>query len=244
MVEYREGIFVGYRYYDKKKMNVLFPFGYGLSYTTFEYSNLTVDKESMKDTDTMTVTVDVTNTGKMTGKEVVQLYVADKESTVIRPVKELRDFAKVELAPGETKTVSFTLDKRAFAYYSVRIHDWHVETGEFDILIGKSSRDIVLSKTVTVESTVKIPFVYTTDTTIGDVMADPRAMEIVKPLLEKGIFGSEKKEEDGEAAAEAISNEMAAAMLKYMPLRGPVSFGGHVSMRDIQKIVDKLNSLE
>ena len=129
VVEYREGIFVGYRYYDKKKMDVLFPFGFGLSYTTFEYSNLMVDKESMKDTDTLTVTVDVTNTGSMAGKEVVQLYVADKESTVIRPVKELRDFAKVELAPGETKTVSFTLDKRAFAYYSVRIHDWHVETG-------------------------------------------------------------------------------------------------------------------
>ena len=244
MVEYREGIFVGYRYYDKKKMDVLFPFGFGLSYTTFAYSNLTVDKESMKDTDTMTVTVDVTNTGSTAGKEVVQLYIADKESTVIRPVKELRDFAKVELAPGETKTVTFTLDKRAFAYYSVRIHDWHVETGEFDILIGKSSRDIVLSKTVTVESTEKIPFVYTTDTTMGDVMADPRALEIVKPLLEKGIFGGEKKEEESEAAAEAISDEMNAAMLKYMPLRGPVSFGGHVSMRDIQKLVDKLNSLE
>lgn len=244
VVEYREGIFVGYRYYDKKKMDVLFPFGFGLSYTTFAYSNLTVDKESMKDTDTMTVTVDVTNTGSTAGKEVVQLYIADKESTVIRPVKELRDFAKVELAPGETKTVMFTLDKRAFAYYSVRIHDWHVETGEFDILIGKSSRDIVLSKTVTVESTEKIPFVYTTDTTMGDVMADPRALEIVKPLLEKGIFGGEKKEEESEAAAEAISDEMNAAMLKYMPLRGPVSFGGHVSMRDIQKLVDKLNSLE
>ncbi|MCI8774679.1 MAG: glycosyl hydrolase [Lachnospiraceae bacterium] len=244
MVEYREGIFVGYRYYDKKKMDVLFPFGYGLSYTTFEYANLTVDKENMKDTDTLTVKVDVTNTGSMTGKEVVQLYVADKESTVIRPVKELRDFAKVELAPGETKTVTFTLDKRAFAYYSVRIHDWHVETGEFDILIGKSSRDIVLGKTVTVESTVKLPFVYTTDTTMGDVMADPKAWEIVKPLVEKGIFGSEKKEEDGDAAAEAISDEMNAAMVKYMPLRGPVSFGGNVSMRDIQKLVDKLNSLE
>ena len=79
---------------------------------------------------------------------------------------------------------------------------------------------------------------------MGDVMADPRALEIVKPLLEKGIFGGEKKEEESEAAAEAISDEMNAAMLKYMPLRGPVSFGGHVSMRDIQKLVDKLNSLE
>ena len=243
MVEYREGIFVGYRYYDKKKMDVLFPFGYGLSYTTFEYSNLTVDKEQIKDTDTMRVSVDVTNTGAMVGKEVVQLYVADKESTVIRPVKELRDFAKVELKPGETKTVTFTLDKRAFAYYSVNIHDWHVETGEFDIMIGKSSRDIVLTKTVTVESTVKLPFVYTTDTTMGDVMKDPRAWKIVRESLSMGMIGGQD-DSQSEAANEAISDEMADAGMLYSPLRGPVSFGGHVSMADIQAIVDKLNALD
>ena len=245
MVEYREGIFVGYRYYDKKKMDVLFPFGYGLSYTTFAYSNLKVDKESMKDTDTMAVSVDVTNTGKMAGKEVVQLYVADKESTVIRPIKELRDFAKVELAPGETKTVSFTLGKRAFAYYSVKLHDWHVETGEFDIMIGQSSRDIVLTKTVTVESTVKLPFVYTTDTTMGDVMKDPRAVEIVKILIEKqDLFESENSDSESGVASEAISDEMNAAMAQYMPLRGSVNFGGKVTMADVQALVDKLNALE
>lgn len=244
MVEYREGIFVGYRYYDKKKMDVLFPFGYGLSYTTFMYSNLTVDKEQMKDTDTLRVTVDVTNTGSVAGKEVVQLYVADRESTVIRPVKELRDFAKVELAPGETKTVTFTLDRRAFAYYSVRIHDWYVETGAFDIMIGKSSRDIVLTKTVTVESTVKLPFVYTTDTTIGDVKKDPKAWEIVKGIMSKGLFGEEQGNSEGESAAEAMSQEMNDAMIEYMPLRGPISFGGNVTMADVQALVDKLNSLE
>lgn len=244
IVEYREGIFVGYRYYDKKKMDVLFPFGYGLSYTTFAYSNLTVDKEQMKDTDTLHVTVDVTNTGDVAGKEVVQLYVADKESTVIRPVKELRDFAKVELAPGEMKTVAFTLDKRAFAYYSVRIHDWHVETGEFDIMIGKSSRDIELTKTVTVESTVKLPFVYTTDTTLGDVKKDPKAWEIVKGLMSKGLFGEEQGNSEGAAAAEAMSEEMNEAMIEYMPLRGPISFGGQVTMADVQALVDKLNALE
>ncbi len=244
MVEYREGIFVGYRYYDKKKMEVRFPFGYGLSYTTFEYSNLTVDKEKMKDTDKMKVSVDVTNTGGMAGKEVVQLYVADKESTVIRPVKELRDFAKVELDPGETKTVTFTLDKRAFAYYSVNIHDWHVETGEFDILIGKSSRDIVLTKTVTVESTVKLPFVYTTDTTMGDVAKNPKAWEIVNKFLKETSVSLVSENSDSEAASEAISAEMDAAFQQYLPLRGPVSFGGRVSMADIQAIVDKLNALE
>lgn len=244
MVEYREGIFVGYRYYDKKKMDVLFPFGYGLSYTTFDYSNLRVDKKKFKDTDTVTVTVDVTNTGKMAGKEVVQLYVADKESTVIRPEKELRNFAKVELMPGETKTVSFTLGKRAFAYYNTTIHDWHVETGEFAIQIGRSSRDIVLQEMVTVESTVKIPFVYTTDTTLGDVMKNPKAYEIVKSLFEKSLFDTDSAEERSEAASEAISDDMNEAMLIYTPLRGPVSFGGEVSMEDIQKLVDKMNALE
>lgn len=245
VAEYREGIFVGYRYYDKKKMDVLFPFGFGLSYTTFSYDNLAVDKERMKDTDILTVSVNITNTGSMAGKEVVQLYVEDKESTVIRPVKELRDFAKVELEPGETKTVTFVLDKRAFAYYNVKIHDWHVETGEFTILIGKSSRDIVLKKTVTVESTVKIPMVYTTDTTMGDVMDDPRAWEIVKTLANKGLFAAESEEgEGGSAAAEAISDEMTRAMIQYMPLRGPVSFQGGVSMAEVQAVVDKLNALE
>ena len=243
-VEYREGIFVGYRYYDKKKMDVMFPFGHGLSYTTFDYSNLRTDKDAIKDTDTIEVSVDVKNTGSMAGKEVVQLYVADKESTVIRPVKELKGFEKVELAPGETKTVTFTLDKRAFAYYSVKVQDWHVETGAFDIMIGRSSRDIVLTKEVTVESTVKIPFVYTTDTTMGDVLSDPRTKEIVKDLLKLDIFGGAPENAESDVANEAISNEMSAAMAKFTPLRCALSFGGDMNMADIQEIVDKLNALE
>ena len=244
MVEYREGIFVGYRYYDKKKMDVLFPFGHGLSYMTFEYSNLKVDKEEMKDTDTMRVSVDVTNTGSVAGKEVVQLYVADRESTVIRPVKELRGFEKVELAPGETKTVEFILEQRAFAYYSVRIHDWHVETGEFDIMVGKSSQDIVLTKTVKVESTVKLPFVYTTDTTMGDVSKDPRALAIVQEVTKGGMFGDRPQEPESSVASEAISEEMNAAMFEYMPLRGMISFTGSATMADVQALVDRLNALD
>lgn len=246
MVEYREGIFVGYRYYDKKKMEVLFPFGHGLSYTTFEYSNLRTDRASMKDTDVMEVSVDIKNTGKTTGKEVVQLYVADKESTVIRPVKELKGFEKVELAPGETKTVTFRLDKRAFAYYSVRIHDWYVESGAFEIMIGASSADIRVTKEVIVESTVKIPFVYTTDTTMGDVLKDPRAREIVKELLKMDIFGGQQDKAESDAANEAISAEMSEAMAGFMPLRGALSFGGNgnINMADIHEIVEKLNALE
>lgn len=244
MVEYREGIFVGYRYYEKKKMKVLFPFGHGLSYTTFAYSNLRTDKDFMKDTETMEVSVDIENTGSMAGREVVQLYIADKESTVIRPIKELKGFEKVELAPGEKKTVIFRLDKRAFAYYSVKIHDWHVETGAFDIMIGASSADIRLTKEVSIESTVKIPVVYTTDTTMGDVLKDPRAREIVKDLFKIGIFAGAEAKDKGDAADEAISDDMSDAMAKFVPLRGALSFGGDMNMADIQEIVDKLNAME
>lgn len=153
--EHREGIYLGYRYYDKAKKDVLFPFGYGLSYTSFKYSALKVSKKKIKDTDTLTVSFKVKNTGDVAGAEVCQLYVADKESTIFRPEKELKGFEKVFLEAGEEKTVKIELDKRAFAFFNVNINDWCVETGEFDILVGSSSRDIILTSTVTVESTVE-----------------------------------------------------------------------------------------
>lgn len=241
-VEYREGIFVGYRYYDKKKMDVLFPFGHGLSYTTFAYSNLTLSKERIKDTDLLTVSVDVTNTGAVAGKEVVQLYVADKESTVIRPEKELREFAKVDIIPGETKTVTFTLGKRAFAYYNTQIHDWHVETGEFDILIGQSSRNIVASKTVFVESTVKLPVHYTVNSVVMDIMEDEEAMKIIRPITESSMF--QNNGGGGDAADQAITTEMVRAMFLNYPLRAALSFGeGEISQEQLLQIVDQLNAL-
>ncbi|MBO5495106.1 MAG: glycoside hydrolase family 3 C-terminal domain-containing protein [Eubacterium sp.] len=152
--EHRESVYIGYRYYDAAGKEVVFPFGYGLSYTTFEYSDIKVSADKIKDTDSVTVTFKLKNTGAVDGAEVVQLYVSDKESTIYRPVKELRAFDKVFLKAGEEKEVSFTLGKRAFAYYNVNINDWHVESGDFDILIGASSRDIRLTATVNVESTV------------------------------------------------------------------------------------------
>ena len=115
---YSEGVFVGYRYYTSKKQEVLFPFGYGLSYTTFTYSNLKLDQSAMTDQEVLTVSVDVENTGNRAGKEVVQIYVAPGESETARPVKELKAFDKIELAPGEKKTVVFELDARAFAYWN------------------------------------------------------------------------------------------------------------------------------
>ena len=243
--EYREGVFVGYRYYDKKKMDVLFPFGHGLSYTTFAFSSLKLGAESIKDTDTLTVTATVTNTGSRAGKAVAQLYVGDPESTVIRPVRELKGFAKVLLQPGESREVSFTLDKRSFAYWNEAIHDWHVETGEFTIEIGDSSRNLPLKAAVMVESTVRLPRHYTADSIYLDVMADPKAAEIMSAFMKKTmeIFGSEEENGKSEAANEAITEDMTLAMMKYMPLRGILSFGGAEAEGEMLKLLEQLNTL-
>ena len=204
-----------------------------------------LEKKQVNPAEDLKLSLTVQNTGNVSGTEVVQLYLRDEKASMTRPVKELQGFARVELAPGETKTVTFTLDKRAFAFYSVKLQDWYVETGAFDLMVGASSADIRLTKEVNVESTVKIPFVYTTDTTMGDVLRDPRAREIVKDLLGLDIFGGGQGTlSEGSAASEAISAEMNAAMAEFAPLRSAVSFGGDMNMADIQEIVEKLNALE
>lgn len=159
-VEYREGLYVGYRDYDTFGKDVLFPFGYGLSYTQFKYGDLVLSREAVNCNQTLTVSLPITNTGKRSGAEIVQLYVHDKDATIHRPDQELKGFDKVWLAQGETKTITFTLDKRSFAYYHVDQADWHVETGQFEIRIGRSSREIVRRATVYVnssESKVAVP---------------------------------------------------------------------------------------
>lgn len=241
VVEYREGVFVGYRYYDKKKMDVLFPFGYGLSYTAFDYSNITLDKKSMKDTEILTVSVDITNTGKVTGKEIVQLYVSDEESTTIRPIKELKGFEKTELAPGETKTVTFCLNDRAFAYYNTQIQDFHVETGNFKILIGSSSRDIRLETEVYVESTRPIPKKYHLNTTFGDISKDPEAEKVLAPLYAACTMIDACDTNSAEGLGTS-SKAMQDAMMQYMPLRALVSFqDGTIDFTKLQDILDQLN---
>lgn len=154
--EYRESIYVGYRYYDSADKDVLFPFGYGLSYTTFEYSDMEISSDAINDDESVTCTVKVKNTGDIAGGEIVQFYVKDIESTIFRPEKELKGFGKVFLEPGEEAAVSVTLDKRAFAYYNVIKKDWHVESGEFIIIAGASSRDIRHEVKVTVTSTDEV----------------------------------------------------------------------------------------
>ncbi len=182
-VHYGEGLFIGYRYFDAKDVEVLFPFGYGLSYTQFEYANPVLSAASFKDVDGLTVSVDVTNTGGVAGKEIVQLYVHDRSAGLVRPVKELKGFAKVELQPGETKTVSFALDFRSFAYYHPRYHRWITEDGEFDILLGASAADIRYTLTATLQSTLELPCIIDKESTIREWMTDPRGAAVLSPLF-------------------------------------------------------------
>ncbi|RPJ39504.1 MAG: glycosyl hydrolase, partial [Chloroflexi bacterium] len=183
-VRYGEGLFIGYRYYDAREVPVQFPFGFGLSYTTFEYSNPRVSASTFKDVDGVIVSVDVTNTGKMAGKETVQVYIHDPESSLVRPPKELKGFARVELQPGETRTVSIPLDFRAFAFYHPGYAQWVTESGAFTLLIGASSADIRCRQTVTLESTLRLPSLLNMESTMREWMADPCGKAVFGPMYQ------------------------------------------------------------
>jgi len=231
-VEYREGLFVGYRYYDAKEIEPLFPFGYGLSYTSFEYSDITIDKASMNDTETLNVSVKIKNTGKVAGKEIVQLYVHDIESSVSRPEKELKAFEKLVLQPGQEKTVSFELDKRAFAYYNKAIKDWYVESGDFEILVGKSSREILLSSRVKVNSTNEIKNTFTRNTTVKEVISDNVKRKLVETEL-KDVMKNFGVGDDLESGASLFMN---------LPLRALISFSpATFTEKKLEIILGKLN---
>jgi beta-glucosidase len=213
---YTEGIFVGYRYYDMKAMPVLFPFGYGLSYTTFAYSDLTVSKKTVGDDDTVTVKVKVTNTGMYDGKETVQLYIADGTGSAIRPPKELKGFTKLFIKAGDSAVAEFTLTKRSFAYFNTDLNDWYAASGDYDIMIGSSSRDIQLIDTIHFNTKVTIPFVVDENTTVGDLIADKRTAPIVSALMKQFMA---PLSEGSESSKEAITDEMIAQMMDSQPLR-------------------------
>lgn len=235
-VEYCEGIFVGYRYYDTKEMDVAFPFGYGLSYTTFAYSNLKLSMENPTEKDTVMVSADVTNTGKSAGKEVVQLYIRDLTGSAVRPEKELKGFEKVFLEPGETKTVTMELNKRSFAWYNTELHDWFAASGDYEILVGASSRDIRLTETLHLNSSQRLPMHVHMNTTLGDLLRNPETAEAAKKLIQKYLSG----EAGSEAASEAVSEEMTMAMTDSMPLRALMGFAG-VSRKELDSVIEKLN---
>lgn len=234
-VEYKEGVFVGYRYYDSKNMPVRFPFGHGLSYTTFALSNFKVNKKEINDTETLTVTVDVTNTGIMAGKEVVQLYVRDNTGAAIRPEKELKGFEAVSLEPNETKSVTMELNKRSFAWYQETIHDWYAATGSYTIMVGSSSREIQFEENIQITSSTQLPMIVDKDTTMGEIMNNPKTKDFVREQLISQVGNMS-------APADGSMDAMMEAMVKFMPIRTLRSFG-NLSNADMQQLIDTLNSL-
>ncbi len=186
-ITFGEGVFTGYRWYDSRDIEPHFPFGFGLSYTTFAYSDLKLGAESIRQGETLDVQVTVTNTGDRAGKEVVQLYVHEHESRFPRAVRELKDFAKVEIEPGESRVVTLHVAADDLAQWDTAVNGWVVNTGAFDVLVGSSSRDLHLQGTVQVESTSLPKKVYTRSSTMGDLMKIPAIEQIVRANIPAGF---------------------------------------------------------
>lgn len=216
--DYHEGIFVGYRYYDLHDAPVRFPFGHGLSYTSFEYSDLTVE-EGIND---VTVNFTIKNTGKVAGKEVAQLYIANHVSRVVMPVKELRDFTKVSLDPGETKKVTLTLPRRAFAYYDVKKKQWKADNGEYEIMVGSSSRDIRLRTNFNLTIGVNPLGKITGDTYLGDIWEDEDP-HVQSALKKSGLYDVMKP---------MMADKEWSAISANIPLRSTSTAGIDEKIRD------------
>lgn len=234
-VEYREGVLVGYRYYDTKEIAPLFPFGFGLSYTTFAYSDLRLDRTRLRDGEPLTVSVAVRNTGDRYGAEVVQCYVRDPVASVVRPVRELKGFGKIGLHPGELKTVTFTLDRRSFAYYDTALHDFRVEPGRFVIEVGASSRDIRLRQEIEIEagSPAPGPISFDRNSTLGEILKDPRG---------QAFFSEWRRRAGFPGPAEAFEDPMMQAMMKDLPLRALLSLsGGRFTAEQLAALLRALN---
>ena len=189
-VRYGEGIFVGYRYYEKKQLETLFPFGFGLSYTTFHYDKLSLSAQSIAPAETLNISIDITNTGKLAGQEVVQLYIRDKVASVQRPEKELKAFAKVHLEAGERRTVTLSIKRDALAYYDSLKSAWVAEAGEFEVLVGSSSRDIHATSIFTLTETSqfggpvqKEHTRLSLNSTLAQLLDDPRARAVLTKYL-------------------------------------------------------------
>jgi beta-glucosidase len=202
---YGEEVFIGYRHYDARKIAPLFPFGFGLSYTTFAYSDLRVGPTAIKETESVMVEVKVKNTGPVTGQEVVQLYVHEQRPKVVRPEKQLKAFAKVALQPSEEKTVSFRLERRDFTYYDTSRQDWLVNSGKFDILVGASSQDLRLTQTIEVQATEQRYTHLNRYSLLKDFENHPKGEAFYPQLVE--AFGMGKPEE-ADMAVRAFLDDM------------------------------------
>ena len=238
-VEYREGVYVGYRWYDARKMPVLWPFGHGLSYTGFVYRNAQLTADEFAEGDSVRVRVSVKNVGMMPGKEVVQLYVADCTGTTGRPPKELRKFVKVKLEPGEEKQVEFTLTAQDLSYYDETLGSWYAAPGEYKILLGHSSRDIHATLSVRFNTPRRRPFVIDENTTIGELSKDDRTAAIIQQVLAQAGNALTGGNAGG---SEIASSEAVAQMLDSMPLRGIVNFGGPAAAGMITPLLEILRA--
>ncbi len=236
-VNYTEGVFMGYRYYDSKNMEVLFPFGFGLSYTTFSYSNLVIDKQDETGRTGVRVCVDVTNTGPMAGKEIVQLYVSDKTESTIRPIQELKQFSAVYLEPGESKTVILELDERAFAWYDEELHDWYAADGTYKISIGKSSRHMELTGYVELSDGRKKLPIIDENVMLGDLLECEKAKE----YIEEKLFPYVNRVTNGNSLSEC--DEMIKSFVYYMPLSSLRNFST-MTNEIIAEIVKELQEIQ
>lgn len=229
-VDYGEGVFVGYRYYDTYGKSVDYPFGYGLSYATFEIADVAAAKTGAN---TATVTATVTNTSDVAAAETVQVYVAPGKADVARPKHELKGFTKVFLKAGESKTVTIDLDERAFAYWSEKYNDWHVESGEYAIEVGVSSRDIADTVAVTLEGDGKSQ-PLTEWSTYGEWEADPFGAKIVAAVAAAGEAGELTK---------LLDNAMMRMFLNSMPINSLSTLLGEGGKKIAKFMVDEYAKL-
>lgn len=236
-VLYGERMFIGYRYYDKKKIDLLFPFGHGLSYTHFEYSDMKVSTMDFSEKEKVKVSFKLKNTGKVTGKEIVQLYVQDVESTLQRPEKELKGFQKIELKPGEETVLNFELNKRDFAYYDSRREQWVVESGDFILHLGSSARDIRLSEKIYLTSMQELALAFDEFTFFIEYWNNSETREFLKELVPNWI---------GQFVPEGMTMDDAdfqAFLVEHPLIKYPYITNGEISHDQVKELVKKCAGL-
>ena len=235
VTEFNEGIFVGYRWYDTRKIKPKFPFGFGLSYTTYEYGNLRLSSGKINENDELTVTVTVKNTGKVDGKEIVQLYVHENNSHVSRPEKELKGFSKVLVKAGESVDVSFTLDKRSFAYWDDNTHEWALDSGKFTILVGASSDNCPLSAEVEIKGREYYAPI-TPDSLFVTVRTHPNGYRLAKRIAQaNGIDYDEEIKKPRRGRLEYFDG----SILKHTVLM----FNGKMTLEELVDEIDRMNAM-
>jgi beta-glucosidase len=231
---YAEGIYVGYRYYEKKKIEPEYPFGYGLSYTEYQYSNIKLSKNRITDSDILNLSFKLTNTGDRAGSEIAQVYVKPHQSRLKRPNKELKEFRKIHLEPGETKTVTLALTGRDFAYYDDHHSEWVVDSGEYTIAIGASSVDIRLEKTFSMDSKQVVFTPLTGESYCYNLVDNPLALDAFKKvMIRNGLWPKDVTDEFIEAIRQ-----------NFIPLFKSVTrqTGGKVTREEFDSWMNEVNA--